>query len=144
MRASASATSTSDAARKLRILARHAFGREVDSLWVQAIQEDRLKELLSDLLGGQQLRLMGTALRLNSGRVEARVRLTWVGEDHPLSGIAGEWNALATTLATGETTVVTGRGAGRWPTTEAIIADLLELRRESQPKVIEDSRHMAS
>jgi homoserine dehydrogenase len=121
-----------DAARKLCILARHAFGRGVDTLRVQAIQEDRMKELLSDLRGGQQLRLVGTALKLNSGRVEARVRLTSIGEDHPLSNIGGEWNALAITLATGETTVVTGRGAGRWPTTEAIIADLLDLRRECQ------------
>ena len=144
MRASSSATSTSDAARKLRILARHAFGREVDSLWVQAIQEDRLKELLSDLRGGRQLRLIGTASRLNSGRVDVRVRLTWIGEDHPLSGIKGEWNALAITLATGEITVVTGRGAGRWPTTEAIIADLLEPHRECRLKAIEDSRHRAS
>jgi homoserine dehydrogenase len=121
-----------DTARKLRILARHAFGREVDSLSVESIQEERLKELWSDLRGGQQLRLVGTASRLNSGHVEARVRLTWIGEDHPLSNVAGEWNALAITLATGETTLVTGRGAGRWPTTEAIIADLLELRRECQ------------
>jgi homoserine dehydrogenase len=87
---------------------------------------------------------MGTASRLNSWRVETRVRLTWIGEDHPLSGIAGKWNAAAITLATGETTVVTGRGAGRWLTTEAILADLLELPRECRLRAFEDSRQRAS
>jgi homoserine dehydrogenase len=41
---------------------------------------------------------------------------------------------LAITLASGETTVVSGRGAGRWPTTEAVMADLFEIRREVQLK----------
>jgi len=71
-----------------RILARHAFGREVDSLWVQAIQEDRLKELfLGSTRRAATANWLATALKLNSGRVEARVRLTWIGDDHPLSGL---------------------------------------------------------
>ena len=82
---------------------------------MQAIQEDWLKELLSV-----------------------------IGSERQAAIAMGESNALAITLATGETTVVTGRGAGRWPTTEAILADLLELRRECQLKAIEDSREKAS
>jgi homoserine dehydrogenase len=128
-----------DAARKLRILARHAFGREVDALSVEGIQEDRLQHLLSDAIPGRQLRFLGTASKRNSGKVAAHVCLEWIGDDHPLASIASEWNALAITLVSGEITVVTGRGAGRWPTTEAVIADLLELRRESSLKVMKDS-----
>jgi len=128
-----------DAARKLRILARHAFGREVDTLSVEGIVETRLEQLLSDAREGHSLRLLGTASKRNSGKVAAHVCLERIGEDHPLANIAGEWNALALTLVSGETIVVTGRGAGRWPTAEAVMADLLDLRRESQLGVMSDS-----
>jgi homoserine dehydrogenase len=123
-----------DTARKLRILARHAFGREVDALRVEGIEDDALERHLSEVTAGQTLRLVGAATKAGSGRLEANVQLEWVGADHVLGPIAGEWNALAITQASGETTVVTGRGAGRWPTTEAVMADLFELRREVQFK----------
>jgi homoserine dehydrogenase len=76
---------------------------------------------------------------LHSGRVDAYVRLERINEFHPLANFGSEWNALSISLATGESTVVSGRGAGRWPTTEAIIADLFELRRELQLKSAKES-----
>jgi homoserine dehydrogenase len=120
-----------DAARKLRILARYAFGREVDLLSVTGLEEDRLNQLLSDVSSTRPLRLMATAVKLHSGRIDASVRLERINEFHPLVSVAGEWNACVIELANGEATIVTGRGAGRWPTTEAVIADLFELRREA-------------
>jgi homoserine dehydrogenase len=120
-----------NAAGRHRILARHAFGREVDAMSVEGMQEDRSQHLLSDVIPGRQLRFVGTASKRNSGKVVVRVCLEWIGKDHPLANITDEWNALAITLTSGETIVVTGRGAGRWPTTEAVIADLLELRRNA-------------
>jgi homoserine dehydrogenase len=42
--------------------------------------------------------------------------------------VRDEWNALVITREDGTTSFVTGRGAGRWPTTEAVIADLLRIR----------------
>ncbi|MGH8244537.1 MAG: hypothetical protein ACRETY_14450, partial [Steroidobacteraceae bacterium] len=54
--------------------------------------------------------------------------LVAVPAGHPLAGVRAEWNALQVTRANGATTTVTGRGAGRWPTTEAIVADLLRIR----------------
>lgn len=123
-----------DAARKLTILARHAFGREVDAMAVEGIEDDALERHQSNVSAGHTLRLIGTATKASSGRIEAHVRLEWIGADHPLANVSGEWNALAITQASGETTVVSGRGAGRWPTTEAVISDLLELRREYQQK----------
>jgi homoserine dehydrogenase len=128
-----------DAARKLRILARHAFGREVNALFVEGIDDTGLQKFESDNRKNQPLRLIATAAKLHSGRVEAYVGLERINEYHPLATAGGEWNACAITLASGESAVVTGRGAGRWPTTEAVMADLLELRREGGPqKVIND------
>jgi len=132
-----------DTARKLQILARHAFGREVDTLTVEGIEDDALERHLSEVSPGHTLRLIGTATKVSSGRLEALVRLKWIGANHVLANIAGEWNKLAITLVSGETTVVTGRGAGRWPTTEAVIADLLELRREGRVKIQDASKSNA-
>ena len=41
-----------DTARKLRILARHAFGREVDTLTVEGIEDDALERHLSEVSAG--------------------------------------------------------------------------------------------
>jgi homoserine dehydrogenase len=127
-----------DAARKLRILARHAFAREVDVMSVEGIDEGRLEQQLSGGSSGQRLRLMATAVKLHSGCINASVRLERLNEFHPLACVAGEWNACAIVLTNGDTTIVTGRGAGRWPTTEAVMADLFELRRESYESRVKD------
>lgn len=121
-----------DAARKLRILVHLAFGSEVNGMSIDGIDTDSLTKLLSVDRAGQSLRLIATAAKLHAGRVEANVRLEWLNDIHPLANIGSEWNALAITLVSGETIIVRGRGAGRWPTTEAVVADLFELRREIQ------------
>jgi len=99
---------------------------------IDGIDTDSLKKLLSVNRAGQTLRLVATAAKLHTGRVAANVRLEWLNDFHPLVNIGSEWNALAITLVSGETIVVRGRGAGRWPTTEAVVADLFELRRKTQ------------
>jgi len=62
-----------------------------------------------------------------NGQVIASVNFERATPDSPFFDLAGEWNALSLTLA--ETVTVRGRGAGRWPTTEAVMADLLDLLR---------------
>ncbi len=48
----------------------------------------------------------------------------------PLSDLPAEWNAAEITGADGSVTLVRGRGAGRWATAEAVVADVLGLERE--------------
>jgi homoserine dehydrogenase len=64
----------------------------------------------------------------DNGRLLGEVCLRALGSDHPLATVAGEWNRLIITPVYGSPVSVSGRGAGRWPTTEAVIADLLDLR----------------
>jgi len=51
--------------------------------------------------------------------------------DHPLARVTGIENRLIIQSQTGRSWDVYGSGAGRWPTTEAVIADLFDLWRES-------------
>jgi len=54
-------------------------------------------------------------------------------EEFPEGSIFGrlrsEWNALQVLSKDGTLEAVTGRGAGRWPTTEAVLADLFDVSR---------------
>jgi homoserine dehydrogenase len=60
----------------------------------------------------------------------ARVLLEPVAPDDPLFDLPGESNAVVIERGDGSREVITGKGAGRWPTSESVVADLLELARE--------------
>jgi hypothetical protein len=55
-------------------------------------------------------------------------------------GYWGEWKALASGLGSGTATAAIGRGSGRLPTPEAVLADLFEMRRECQFKEMKEPR----
>ncbi|MGH8204962.1 MAG: homoserine dehydrogenase, partial [Steroidobacteraceae bacterium] len=119
--------SGADAERKLRILARHAFGQELDVVDREGLSGTGIARARQAARQGESLRQVARAWR-EHGRLHGEVRLVAVPAGHPLAGVRAEWNALQVTRANGATTTVTGRGAGRWPTTEAIVADLLRIR----------------
>ena len=58
-----------------------------------------------------------------------RVELLALRPDDPLASAKGEENIVECTLESGRTFIRRGRGAGRWPTAESVIGDLLELSR---------------
>jgi homoserine dehydrogenase len=76
----------------------------------------------------------------------ASVTFEAVGTDSPFYSIDGEWNASSVKLASGETRVLRGRGAGRWPTTESVMADIFELkrRREIEDRCMADKSALAA
>jgi len=49
--------------------------------------------------------------------------------EHPLAQVRGESNRLRLELMSGEELIVSGKGAGRWPTSESVFADLMEIFR---------------
>jgi len=119
-----------DAAQKLILLARSAFGA---LLPLASIQRKGIEGLTpADLQAardrGTSLRLIATCRRTAQG-LEARVAPMKLPHTHTLASVAGAQNRILVELVSGETFVVSGAGAGRWPTTEAVIADLTDIRR---------------
>jgi len=119
-----------DAAQKLILLARSAFGA---LLPLASIQRKGIENLTpADLQAardrGTSLRLIATCRRTAQG-LEARVAPMKLPHTHTLASVAGAQNRILVELVSGETFVVSGAGAGRWPTTEAVIADLTDIRR---------------
>ena len=119
-----------DAAQKLVLIARSAFGVSlaVDSIQREGIERLTASELRAVRDQGRSVRLVATCRRIAQG-VEARIAPAELPQGHPLASVAGAQNRIVVELVSGETFVVSGTGAGRWPTTEAVIADLMDIRR---------------
>jgi homoserine dehydrogenase len=118
----------SDAAQKLSLLAREAFG--VDLPW-ESIPRRGIGDLderapSEALRRGRRVRLIACAERVDGG-LRASVQPVDLSPDHPFTLTAGAENALMVELADGERIELAARGAGRWPTTEAVMADLYDL-----------------
>jgi homoserine dehydrogenase len=117
-----------DAARKLQILARHAYRVELPLFFFHGLDEAVAVRAHAVVVLGERLRQIARAVRQN-GRVVASLTFESVTADSPFFDLAGEWNALSLTLGSGQTLTVRGRGAGRWPTAESVLADVFNLRR---------------
>jgi homoserine dehydrogenase len=119
-----------DAGRKLQILACLAFGRPLDSLEIQPLDAATLQAAKDTLRAGSKLRMLARAT-LRDGRISGRIQLEQVHGADGFAGVINEWNRLTVTRANATDISVTGRGAGRWPTTEAVLADLFGLWRDA-------------
>ena len=119
-----------DAARKLQVLARAAFGVEIP-LVLRGLDESVATRARSAAAARECLRQVARAERQN-GRMIASVTFERVTAASPFFDLSGEWNALSLTLTDGAIITVRGRGAGRWPTTEAVFADVFDVFRHSQ------------
>lgn len=124
-----------DAARKLTILSRQAFGGEPASIDLEALDAPALARATPR--AGQSLRIIARAWK-QADQVLGQVRLEALAADDAFARTRNEWNRLLVTYDNGVETAVSGRGAGRWPTTEAVMADLLDLS-ESMPTVTTDT-----
>jgi homoserine dehydrogenase len=121
-----------DAARKLALLARAAFGAALDPEDIPRPGEGAVGACRpSD--EGRVFRLVAS-LRATGGACRAQVALVPFDALHPLAGCRGADNAVVITLKDGRTIELSGRGAGRWPTSESVMGDLLEQWRALQPR----------
>ena len=79
---------------------------------------------------GKRLRQV-SSLRREGSSVTARVALEEVSPGDPLFSVHGGANACVIERPGGLAEVVRGDGAGRWPTAESVMGDLLEIARQS-------------
>lgn len=119
-----------DAADKLVLLAHHAFGVTLHPSQIE-------KESLNDLDGnrihavnekGMVFKQIARCEATPDGRVEARVEIVALEPDHPLAGLVNEGNGFLVKLPQ-KTVSLRGKGAGRWPTAEAVFADIMDIQR---------------
>lgn len=120
-----------DAAQKLVLLAKAAFGARLPFESIDRVGIDSLDETQADdaRQRGRFFRLVANVQRTNKG-IEASVRPVEVPVSHPFAFIKGAENCLLIECESGRQRFIRGRGAGRYATTESVIADLFDLRHE--------------
>jgi homoserine dehydrogenase len=129
-----------DAGRKLQILVRGAPGVTLDKVVLQTLTSS-IAQCANDVArDGMKLRQIARVVR-NGTRLSASVEFEAVKCDSLFGRLAGEWNALELNYANGETVALRGRGAGRWPTTESVIADVLDIVRCCKDDVVRIPEH---
>lgn len=119
-----------DATQKLVLLMREAFGASpsFNAIERNGINEGVLELVRESRRRGQSVRLVAQCSHTTDG-LKASVKPTVLSADHPLSEVGGAQNRLIIEPERGEPLTVSGMGAGRWPTTEAVMADLFDIRR---------------
>lgn len=114
-----------DSAHKLVVLARVAFGVgvELDDVPCEGITGVELSDLRYAQALGYTLKLLAIGVRRGE-QLELRVQPTLLHQAHPLAAIGGVYNAVCVHGDRVGEIVLTGRGAGRLPTSSAVAADI--------------------
>jgi homoserine dehydrogenase len=120
-----------DAADKLSILARDAFGAVLlpEDIAKESLRSVTAAQVRAALARGEVLKQVGRCRLLENGTVFAEVAVESLPASHPLAGARNEENRFLVTDADGHVHSVYGKGAGRWPTTAAVFADVMDLQR---------------
>lgn len=121
-----------DAAYKLALLARLAFGQDVP---VGAIAREGITRLLPcDFVYARRLqrtpRQLGVARRLDNGHLRLSVKTHLVSETSLLAKVTGPFNGVEVRGESGGPFLFSGPGAGGGPTATAVLADVVEIARE--------------
>lgn len=123
-----------DACRKLAILSSLAWGSYVDykDIVTEGITEITLDEVHFAEKLGYVIKLIGYADKKD--KVFARVAPMLVSKDFPLSGVNDVFNAIVVEGNYLGTSMFYGKGAGKFPTASAVVADVIESVRHINAK----------
>lgn len=117
-----------DAANKLALIARAAWGVELDPAGIdsRSITDLTPGEIETARAAGRVIRQVATLSRGPTG-VKAGVRLDALAADDPLARTRDEGACIVLSPERGAQVVVAGKGAGRGPTAASVAADLKRL-----------------
>jgi len=118
-----------DARSKLRILMRLAYGVEVDEDLIACKGITELTKLdfeYAKMMGGT-IKLLGVSKKVSEGKVAAFVNPCYVPGDDSLASVNGATNAVEVTSFNLQSSTYIGQGAGRYPTANSCINDIVSL-----------------
>jgi len=118
-----------DARSKLKILMRLAYGIDVpeDEITCRGITElTKLDFQYAKMMGGS-IKLVGVAKTTTDGKVAAFVSPAYITQSDSLYSVSGATNAVEIISNNLQTTTLIGQGAGRYPTANSCINDIVAL-----------------
>jgi len=123
-----------DARSKLSILMRLAYGIDVneDEISCRGITElSKLDFEYAKMMGGT-IKLLGVSKKIDEKRIAAFVSPCYLTGDDTLSNINGATNALEVISSNLQSTTYIGQGAGRYPTANSCVNDIVSLAKNDQ------------
>ena len=117
-----------DAAHKLAILVRFAFGGRVRmrDIYCEGISRIGREDIAFAEEFGFLIKLLAIAKKTPDG-IEARVQPTLVPKSHILANVHGSFNAILLHGDRVGDVLLYGRGAGAGPTASAVVSDLIDI-----------------
>ena len=130
-----------DAAAKMAILARHAFGVPVrlEDVPYEGIEQIRPDDLAYAKELGLSLKLLGVAERIGDGEISVRVFPCFLYPGHPLSPVEGPFNAVMVESPAITEITMSGPGAGGPETAAAVLGDVVSVIGGGSPLFEENS-----
>lgn len=126
-----------DAARKVVILTKMAFGAEIslDDLPIQGISQIKQADIQVAKQLGYTIKLLGST-SCQDGQIYAEVAPTLVPNSHPLATVNAEMNAVYTVGQASGELMFYGAGAGALPTGSAVVADIIAIGRNMNESTV--------
>ena len=117
-----------DACRKVCILASLAFGKHVypEQVKTEGITNITLTDVEYADSFDCAIKLIGSAKKLDNGKITATVKPMLVSRSHILSDVDGVFNAIMVTGDAVGDVMFYGKGAGKMPTASAVVADVID------------------
>jgi homoserine dehydrogenase len=124
-----------DAAYKLTLLARMAFGQDVrvEQVARQGITALQACDVVYARMLGRTLRQIAEARELSDGRLHLSVRTHAVANASILAKVDGPFNLVEVEGESGGLFAFHGPGAGGDPTATAVLADIVDVARSGRP-----------
>jgi homoserine dehydrogenase len=131
-----------DAAAKMAILARLAFGTPVNlgDVPFEGIEQIKPDDLAYAKELGLSLKLLGVAERVGDGEISVRVFPCFLYPGHPLAPIEGPFNAVMVESTAITEITMSGPGAGGPETASAVLGDVVSVISGGSPLFEENSR----
>jgi homoserine dehydrogenase len=129
-----------DAAHKLAILVRLAFGGKVRfrDIYCEGISQIRSEDIAFAEEFGYRIKLLAIAKAAPDG-IEARVQPTLLPKSHILANVNGSFNAVLFRGDEVGDVLLYGRGAGARPTSSAVVADLVDIALRQEARFTQDA-----
>ena len=123
-----------DAANKLTILLLHAYGilSHPKDLLYKGITQINAVDAAFAAEKGYQIKLTAQARKLNSGKIAAFVLPQFVTPESQLYPVKNEYNGVVLESKLADKQFLYGKGAGRYPTSSAVLSDIAALRYDYQ------------
>jgi homoserine dehydrogenase len=119
-----------DAVNKLSILLTHAYGVLVkpDQLLYKGIDHLQAADIHYAKEKGYKIKLVAQAVKVGTNKIAAFVLPQFVTADNQLYAVNDEFNGVTLESKLADRQFLYGKGAGRFPTSSAVISDLSALR----------------